>query len=45
MGETYDGTLNDINGFHVRPEHLFAALESATSRPGPRGQRRAAAPA
>jgi D-aminopeptidase len=29
VGETYDGTLNDINGFHVRPEHLDAALASA----------------
>ena len=29
VAETYDGALNDINGFHVRPEHLFAALESA----------------
>src|SRR6187200_984721 len=33
VGETYDGTLNDINGFHVRPEHLDAALASAA--PGP----------
>jgi D-aminopeptidase len=29
VAETYDGYLNDINGFHVRPEHVFAALESA----------------
>ena len=29
VGETYDGLLNDINGFHVRPEHLRAALDSA----------------
>jgi D-aminopeptidase len=29
VGETYDGALNDINGQHVRPEHLFAALDSA----------------
>ncbi len=29
VGETYDGTLNDINGFHVRPEHLDAALGDA----------------
>jgi D-aminopeptidase len=29
VGETYDGALNDINGMHVRPEHLFAALDSA----------------
>ena len=33
VGETYDGTLNDINGFHVRPEHVEAALEAAA--PGP----------
>lgn len=31
-GETYDGELNDINGFHVRDEHVFAALDAA--RPG-----------
>ena len=29
VAETYDGTLNDINGFHVKPEHVFAALDSA----------------
>src|ERR671911_1298029 len=29
-GETYDGALNDINGFHVRAEHVHAALASAT---------------
>ena len=29
VGETWDGFLNDINGFHVRPEHVVAALESA----------------
>jgi L-aminopeptidase/D-esterase-like protein len=28
-GETYDGYLNDINGFHVRDEHVFAAIEQA----------------
>lgn len=33
VGETYDGWLNDINGMHVRPEHVWAALESATSGP------------
>ena len=27
--ETYDGLLNDINGFHVREEHVFAALDEA----------------
>jgi D-aminopeptidase len=30
VGETYDGQLNDIEGMHVRAEHVFAALESAT---------------
>ena len=29
VAETYDGDINDINGFHVRPEHAVAALESA----------------
>jgi D-aminopeptidase len=28
-GETFDGYLNDINGFHVRDEHVFAALDAA----------------
>jgi D-aminopeptidase len=31
VGETFDGTLNDINGFHVRAEHLRSALASAHS--------------
>jgi D-aminopeptidase len=31
VAETYDGGLNDINGFHVHPEHVFAALDSAVS--------------
>ncbi len=29
VGETWDGFLNDINGFHVRPEHVAAALAAA----------------
>jgi D-aminopeptidase len=29
VGETYDGTLNDINGMHVQPEHVHAALDAA----------------
>jgi len=33
VGETYDGFLNDINGQHVRPEHVFAALDGARSGP------------
>jgi D-aminopeptidase len=31
VAETYDGFLNDINGFHVRPAHVFSALEAAAS--------------
>lgn len=31
VAETWDGYLNDINGFHVRPEHVFHALDSAHS--------------
>ncbi|HYO99593.1 MAG TPA: P1 family peptidase [Pyrinomonadaceae bacterium] len=30
VAETYDGVLNDINGFHVKPEHVFSALDTAT---------------
>src|SRR3954454_20044678 len=33
VGETYDGLLNDINGFHVRAEHLDAELASASGGP------------
>jgi D-aminopeptidase len=33
VGETYDGGLNDINGFHVKAAHLRAAL--ANGRGGP----------
>lgn len=33
VAETYDGSLNDINGFHVRPQHVYAALETAASGP------------
>jgi L-aminopeptidase/D-esterase-like protein len=33
VAETYDGFLNDINGFHVKPEDVAAALESAASGP------------
>jgi L-aminopeptidase/D-esterase-like protein len=29
--ETYDGFLNDINGHHVTAEHVFAALDGASS--------------
>ena len=33
VGETWDGFLNDINGFHVQREHVFAALEAAADGP------------
>jgi L-aminopeptidase/D-esterase-like protein len=33
VAETWDGWLNDINGFHVKPEDAFQALE--TSHGGP----------
>jgi len=33
VGETYDGDLNDINGFHVRPEHVDAAIAAAAGGP------------
>jgi L-aminopeptidase/D-esterase-like protein len=33
VAETYDGKLNDINGFHVKREHAFEAIE--VSSPGP----------
>jgi L-aminopeptidase/D-esterase-like protein len=33
VAETYDGKLNDINGFHVRQEHVFDALDSTATGP------------
>jgi L-aminopeptidase/D-esterase-like protein len=29
VAETWDGYLNDINGMHVKPEHVFRALDEA----------------
>jgi L-aminopeptidase/D-esterase-like protein len=29
VAETFDGRLNDINGFHVKPEHVLSALDGA----------------
>ncbi len=29
VAETWDGWLNDINGFHVKPEHAFHAIDAA----------------
>ena len=31
VAETWDGRLNDINGFHVKPEHVIAALDNASA--------------
>ncbi len=33
VAETWDGFLNDINGFHVRREHVFQALDAARNGP------------
>ena len=33
VAETWDGYLNDINGFHVKPKHVDAALDGAASGP------------
>ncbi|MBA3779128.1 MAG: P1 family peptidase, partial [Chloroflexi bacterium] len=33
VGETWDGVLNDVNGLHVRREHLFQALATAAGGP------------
>ncbi len=33
VAETYDGFLNDINGFHVKKEHVFQSLKNAKSGP------------
>jgi D-aminopeptidase len=32
-GECYDGRLNDLNGHHVRPQHVDAAIAAAASGP------------
>ncbi len=37
VGESWDGRLNDFNGLHVKPEHVFAALRSASSGRVPEG--------
>ena len=33
VAETWDGDLNDVNGFHVKPEHVYSALDSAAAGP------------
>ena len=37
VGETYDGFLNEIEGMHVRSEHVFGALERAADGPVEQG--------
>jgi D-aminopeptidase len=37
VAETWDGTLNDINGLHVKPQNAFEALDTATSGAVPEG--------
>jgi D-aminopeptidase len=37
VAETWDGTLNDINGFHVKPEHVVAAIDNAAPGRVPEG--------
>jgi D-aminopeptidase len=37
VAETYDGALNDINGFHVTAGHVGEAISAATSGPVPEG--------
>ena len=37
VAETYDGALNDINGFHVKERHAFEALDGAKGGAVPEG--------
>jgi D-aminopeptidase len=37
VGETWDGVLNDIDGFHVQAEHLRQAWDAATDGVVPEG--------
>ena len=37
VGETWDGLLNDLNGFHVRPDHVHEAIAAASDGPVPEG--------
>ncbi|MGD8683667.1 MAG: P1 family peptidase, partial [Chloroflexota bacterium] len=37
VGETWDGWLSDVDGQHVRAEHLFTALDTAAGGPVPEG--------
>jgi D-aminopeptidase len=33
VAETWDGLLNDINGLHVKPEHVAQAIKAASTGP------------
>ena len=33
VAETYEGCLSDINGFHIKRDHVFAALDGASGGP------------
>ncbi len=33
VAETWDGWLNDINGFHVKPQHVFHAIDDSHGGP------------
>ena len=33
VGETYDGALNDMNGFHITADHVRSALDGAAGGP------------
>jgi D-aminopeptidase len=37
VAETFDGWLSDINGMHVREEHVWDALDAASDGPVPEG--------
>ncbi|MFN8059827.1 MAG: P1 family peptidase [Vicinamibacterales bacterium] len=37
VAETYDGFLNDVNGFHVKEQDAMAALDAARGGPVPEG--------
>jgi len=37
VGETWDGMLNDVNGLHVKPEHVEQAFAAASDGPVPEG--------
>ena len=34
VGETYDGRFNDIDGRHIKAEHVFQALDAAVDLRG-----------